>query len=176
METAQLSKLIGRPVELAPVPVTGRYPQSALNWEIGKGILGAVVCVGLVVGLRPSEWLAWPLGMIAVLFALYALQQARRKPLCFAVDDVGVTRIQGAQRTPLRWSELDDFRLNFYPNGRKAAQGMLVVVLRKGREQVKIDSNLDHFPTLLARAAQAVRERQMELHPTTADNLTKLGL
>lgn len=176
VHTDRLAKLMGRPVEVAPIPLTGRYPQRLLTTEVVKGAVGVVVCVGLVVGLRPTPWIGWPLLGAAALFAAYAFQQFRRIPLRFAVDDTGVTRISGGQRAPFRWNELETLRLNYYPNGRKASMGTLVLVLHNGSGRLKIDSTLDHFPTLLSRAAQAARERELELHPTTVANLDQLGL
>lgn len=176
MRTGQLSKLIGRPAEVAPIPVTGRYPERMVRWEIAKAALGVAVCLGVVVAMQPSPFIAWPLGLVAVLFALYLGQQVARLPMRFAVDDAGVTRVRGSQRQPFRWNELREFRLNYYPNGRKASMGTLVLVLRNPTGKLKIDSSLDHFPTLLSRAAQAARERELELHPTTQANLEQLGL
>jgi hypothetical protein len=176
VRTDQLAKLLGRPVELASVPFSGRYPQGVLTWEIAKGCAGLAICLGIVVLLQPTPWIAWPLLVVAALFGAYLTQQARRVPLRFAVDDVGVTRIRGGQRTHWRWNELDEVRLNYYPNGRKASMGMLVLVLRNGKGRLKVDSSLDHFPALLSRAAQAARERNLALHPTTQANLDQLGL
>jgi len=172
----QLAKLLGRPVEVAAVPFTARYPQGLVRWEIGKGTAGLVICVGVVVVMQPAGWVAVLLLIIAALFAAYVYQQVRRLPLHFTVDDHGVTRIQGHQRTPFRWNELQEFRLNYYPNGRKATMGTLVVVLRNGQGKLKVDSSLDHFPALLQRAARAARERSLTLHPTTEANLTQLDL
>jgi hypothetical protein len=176
VRTDQLARLLGRPVELAPTPLTGSYPRRMLRWEVAKGSVGAAVCLGIVLTLAPSPWIAVPLLAVGALFAAYVSQQVGRMPLRFSLDDTSVTRIRGAQRTPLRWSELEELRLNYYPNGRKAAMGMLVLLLRNHQGRLKVDSSLDHFPTLLSRAAGAARERGLTLHPTTAANLDKLGL
>jgi hypothetical protein len=176
VRTDQLAKLLGRPVELAPLPLSGRYPSTLLNWEIGKSAAGTALCAGLVIALQPTPWVAVPLLVIAGLFGAYLVQQLRRRPLRFDLDDTGVTRINGGRRTPFRWNELQELRLNYYPNGRKATMGMLVLVLRNGTARLKVDSTLDHFPTLLGRAAQAARERRLTLHPTTLANMDKLDL
>lgn len=176
MNTEPFSKLIGRPATVEPLPATARYPQDVLLWESAKSGIGAAVCVGVLVALEPSPWIGWPVALVAGLFAAYLLQQVRRIPLRFDVDDTGVTRIRGGRRTALRWEQLNSLRLNYYPNGRKAASGTLVLVLRNGSQRFKVDSNLDHFATLLARAAQAARSKGLELHPTTEANLAQLGL
>jgi hypothetical protein len=176
VRTDQLAKLLGRPVEVEPMPLTGRYPQKVLTTEVVKGAVGVAVCVGMVLALQPTAWIAVPLLAVGAMFGAYLTQQVRRMPLRFAIDDVGVTRIHGPQRTPFRWNELEDVRLNYYANGRKAAMGTLVLVLRNGSGRLKVDSGLDHFPTLLSRAAQAARDRQITLHPTTTANLDRLGL
>ncbi len=176
VRTDNLGKLLGREVEVAPVPFTGRYPTRAVRWEATKAGIGIAACLGVMLYLNPTAWIAWPLAIIAVLFGLYLWQQLTRLRLSYRVDASGITREQGGQRTALHWQELTDMRLNYYPDGRKASTGMLVLVLRNGQQRFKVDSSLDHFPGLLARAAEAARERGLELHPTTQANLSQLDL
>jgi hypothetical protein len=138
--------------------------------------VGLATCLAILVVLRPSPWIGWPVVGVAVLFALYLLQQARRFTLRLRMDETGVLREGGGSGQTVPWQELRKLRLNYYPHGRKAAMGTLVLVLGSGRVRLKVDSTLDHFPTLLARAAAAARERSLELHPTTQNNLEQLGL
>jgi len=173
----QLAKLIDRPgITVDPLPVTGRYPESKVTREIVKGALGLALSLGLVVGLGPGPWIAVPVLGVAVLFGLYLWQQVRRFSLRIQVDDTGVTLVKGDRREAFRWGDLKDFRLNYYANGRKATTGTLVVVLKAPPGRAKLDSTLDHFPSLLQRAAQAAQAQALNLHPTTQANLEQLGL
>lgn len=173
----QLAKLTGNPGEVTPLPVEARYPWSQVRGEIIKAAIGMAFCLGFVAVVQPAAWLAWVLVALAAMFALYLWQQVLRTSLRFRLDDAGVTRHgRGGGPRTLAWSALDDFRLNFYAHGRKARQGTLAVVLHQGKLRLKADSNLDHFPTLLQRAARAARENGLELHPTTVANLEQLEL
>ena len=176
MRIDTLTKLMDRPAIVEPLPITARYAQDALRWEIIKSGGGALLCVGLLVGLQPTPWIGWPLVGIAGLFTAYLVQQVRRVPVRYQVDEAGVRRSRGATHVTLRWEQLTSLRLNFYANGRKANSGTLVLILRDASQRFKVDSNLDHFPTLLVRAAQAARAQGFELHPTTQANLERLEL
>lgn len=189
VRTDNLSKLTGQPAEVASLPVTGSYPRNVLTREVVKGGVGIAICLGIVLLLNPSTWLAVPLTGIAGLFGLYVWQQARRFSLRLEMDETGVIRVRGENRTAFHWSDLRDFRLNFYAHGRKSSQGTLVIVLKCGSNaspgkpgktvkpaKLKVDSSLDHFPTLLLNAAGAARKSSLELHPTTLANLDQFEL
>lgn len=176
VDLENLSKLLNRPVALTSLPTTSRYPPAVLTREVVKAVLGLGLCVGVLVALRPTPWVGWPLAGVALMFALYLQQQTRRFFVQVRVDDGGVVRTGATGQQAIRWSELKDLRLNYYPNGRKAQTGTLMLVLKGERKRIKVDSALEEFGTLLARAAQAARERELELHPTTQANLAQLGL
>ena len=175
MHTDKLSTILGRPITIATLPATLRYPPGTLRREGIKGALGALVCFATLAGLAPAPVIAWPLGIIGVLFVAYLGQQWRRRTLRAEVDSDGVTAGSG-DRKRLRWADLEGLRLNFYPNGRRSLQGTLVLTLRRGSTRIKLDSTLEHFPTLLLHAAAAAREGNLEPDPTTEANLQQLGL
>src|SRR5574341_1145442 len=56
MQLGLMAKLIGRPVEVKALPLTGRYAPATLRWEAGKGIAGAA---GALAVLRGRETIAW---------------------------------------------------------------------------------------------------------------------
>ena len=179
MDTTELGKLIGRDVEIAPLPVEAAYPRPMLHWEVAKAALGVVCCLAILIGLQPSPWVAWPIGGVALMFGYYLRQQAGRYAFRIRVDETGASVMRGGRRLEFPWERLKDFRLEFYPNGRKAQSGSLVVKLFRDTERLRVDSTLDHFPTFLIRAASAARAAQeggLTLHPTTVVNLDKLGL
>jgi hypothetical protein len=171
-----MAKLIGKPVEVKALPVILRYSPTVLRWEAGKSAVGGGVCFAIVLGLQPSLWVGVPVAVVGGLFALYGLQQWRRGSLHYEVDQQAATRVQGSHRESIPWGQLDGFRLHFYAFGRKAREGTLEVRLSAGDRRFKVDSAIDHFPTLLVQAAGIARERVLPLDPTTQANLEQLGL
>ena len=181
----KLSTVLGRAAEIAPLPVTLRYPSAGLRREGIKGCLGAAACFGTLTGFAPAPLIAWPLGLIGALFVLYVGQQWRRRAVRLALDERGLTPAPsgrpgeatgGTQRRSIAWRELERFRLNFYPHGRRSAHGTLVLHLRAGRTRLKLDSTLQDFPTLLFHAAAAARDRGLEPDASSQANLEQLGL
>jgi hypothetical protein len=176
MQLGLMAKLIGKPVEVKALPVTLSYAPSLLRWEAGKSAAGAGVCFAIVLGLQPSLWVGVPVAVVGGLFVLYGLQQWRRGGLHYEVDQQAATFVRGTRRESIPWGQMDGFRLHFYAFGRKAREGTLEVRLSAGRRRFKVDSAIDHFPTLLVQAAGIARERGLPLDPTTQANLDQLGL
>ncbi len=169
-------KLLQRPADLRPLPLTMAYPRGAVSREAAKGALGAGGCFAIVVLLAPAAVVGWLFGTVGALFAVYLGQQVLRLLLRVRLDEAGVSEQVGAWQRAIPWHELRRFKLGFYPRGRGADAGLLVLTLKGRGLRIKHDSTLDHFPTLLVQAAAAARANDLQLHPTTAENLGQLGL
>ncbi|MCZ6556997.1 MAG: hypothetical protein O7A69_04370 [SAR324 cluster bacterium] len=176
MQIETLSRLMGRPAEVMPVPLKPAYPRRVLVKEGIKAFLGTATCLFIVFVLKPTPYIGWPIGAVGLLFFSYLLQQMSRYFLRLHVDDTGVIHEVAGRRKAIRWTELRDMRLNFYPQTKGAKTGTLVMILKAGKTRIKIDSTLDHFPTVLSKAAAVAREKEIFLHPTTAENLSELEL
>lgn len=175
MYTDKLSTILGEPVLIEPLPLTLRYAPARLRNEALKAAVGAALCLAVLLALRPAAVIAWPVGMVGVLFPAYLVQQVRRRALIVELDAAGLSRKAGGATRRLEWSALDRFKLQFYPHRRRSLQGTLVLTLGGGF-RVKVDSGLAHFPTLLLHAAAAARERALTVDSTTSANLAQLGL
>ena len=176
MNADKLNSLLGRPVAIAPLPVTLRHSAAGLRREAAKAATGAAICFATVILLSPAAVIAWPLGFVGFLFLAYLGEQWRRRRIGYELDAAGVAYAGGGRRRRIDWARLDDLRLNFYPRRRRSQQGTLVLVLRAQKTKLKLDSTLDHFPTALLHAAGAARERNLQPEPTTAANLSQIGL
>src|SRR5574341_455655 len=117
MQLGLMAKLIGRPVEVKALPLTGRYAPATLRWEAGKGIAGAAGALAVLLGLDPAVWIAAPLAVLCALLALYGWQQVRRFGVRYEMTRKAATRIQGRRRETIAWGELEGFRLHFYGFG-----------------------------------------------------------
>lgn len=176
MQTGLLSRLMGRPAEVKTLPVTIRYAPGALRWELGKGAAGAAGGLAILLGLNPSLWVGVPVGIGTALFGAYAWQQLRRRRIVFEVTEERTVLREGGRRLEIPWGALEHVKLKYYAFGRRAEQGTLVLHLEGAGQRIKLDSAADHFATALFYAAQMARTRELNLDPTTLDNLVKLGL
>jgi hypothetical protein len=177
----KLSAILGRPAAVEPLPVTLRYTPAHLRAEAAKAGLGAAICFGAIVFLSPAPIIAWPVAVAGLLFLLYLGQLWRRRALRLELTFDGIARTtgnaDGADPTArLNWHVLQELHLHFYPHRRRSPHGTLVLTVRGDGMRVKLDSSVEHFPTLLLRAAGAARERALPLDRTSADNLAQLGL
>ena len=172
----KLTRLLGRPAEVVDLPVDLTYSNSMLVKECAKGITGAAASAAIIIFLEPTPYLGWPIGIVGLFFFMYFGQQLSRRYLSLRLDETGLIHELPGFRKAIRWSELSDLRLNFYPSSKGASQGTLVLILKNSASRIKLDSSLDHFPTVLSRAAQAAREGGITLDPTTEENFGSLGL
>ena len=152
-----------------------RYPTTSLLADYARGAIG----VGLtgaplvLVDLHPvAFWLCLAgFALSAAFVARTALRQATRLRL----DDDGLSVIGPISRR-IDWSSLRGFRLAYYSTRRDRQQGWMQLSLSGDRGNIRIESSIDGFDTIVARAHRAARERQIDLSDTTVSNLLALGL
>jgi len=78
----------------------------------------------------------------------------------------------------LRWSEMRDFRLRYYSTRRDGKGGWMQLLLRGAdrRGSIQMDSNLPGFNDIVAQVHAIALERGLPVDPTSATNLSHLGL
>jgi hypothetical protein len=117
---------------------------------------------------------------VGALFLLYLVQQGWRRAMRVELTSQGLARMApvgtGERAHRWVWRDLEELRLHFYPHRRRSLEGTLVLILRAGGARLRLDSSLEHFPTLLLHAASAARERGLKPDATTKANLAQLGL
>jgi hypothetical protein len=82
----------------------------------------------------------------------------------------------GIRRTHLRWSDLDRAKLRYYSTRRNRAGGWMTLKLSGRRAGLAIDSNIDGFDAIAARAARAIADNRIGADDVTLANLAALGL
>ncbi len=176
MQTEVLGRLLQRPVEVRTLPLSLAYPRGGVAREAVKGALGSGGCFALLAFLSPAPVVGVFFGAVGLSFLWYLLHQISRLYLRVRLDDTGLVQQLGGVEKAIRWREIEQLKLGYYPRGKGAGSGTLVLTLKGGGRRIKHDSSLDHFPTLLASAAAAVRASGITLQPTTLENLTLLEL
>ena len=129
MLNENLTRLMGRPAELVDLPVDLHYSESMLVKECIKGFAGAAASAAIIIFLQPTPYLGWPIGIVGLFFFMYFGQQLSRRYLKLRIDEIGLIHELPGFRKAIRWSELSDLRLNFYPSTKGGSEGTLVLIL-----------------------------------------------
>jgi hypothetical protein len=115
------------------------------------------------------------LGAFAALFAAYGAHTALRSVTRIVVSEDAISAT-GPRSATVRWRELERMRLDYYSTRRDGAKGWMQMRLGGGGEKLRIDSTIDGFAAIAARAARAAAERELALAPATLANLASLGI
>jgi len=164
-----------------------RYPFSALIWDYARGIAGTAI--GIVI-LVTNEWqnqLVWLFVGLTILFATYTIMTLAKNLARFRVSEEGI-ECGAFRKRAIRWGELSELVLRFYPTSRNRKKGWMTLTLRAKptaaaaerkksiTTKVEIDSTLPGFSEIASRAAHAARENRLSVDRVTADNLAALGV
>ena len=114
------------------------------------------------------------LGALAVVFVVFAARTALRHMTMIRITGTGI-RALGPLGGAIEWAELSKVDLRYFSTRRDRANGWMQLRLRDGRRRLRLDSNLDGFASIAARAADEARARGVGLDPNTSANLAALG-
>jgi hypothetical protein len=150
-----------------------RYPPRVLLADYGRGAVGAVIC-GAFWAMSPVALYSMVLfGGLTALFLLFVLRTFLRQRMRIASDETGVGIVG---RAPLPWRGLDDIRLRYYATRRSKGTGWMTLKLSAGGQKLTLDSTLEGFDDIAARAHQAAQANGLEIGEVTAANVAALGL
>jgi len=155
-----------------------RYPFSAIVWDYVRGIAGLVLCFVILVTGELQSQVLWGFVGLTVLFVLYTMTTIAKHVARFRVSEEGI-ECGGFRRQAIRWGELSEMALRYYPTSRSRKKGWMTLTLKAGGEpggKVRIESNLPGFAEIATRAAWAAKENKLMVDRVTADNLAALGV
>lgn len=157
-----------------------RYPSSALRADYARAAAGLALTGGPLILVASHPIALWALGCMAGLFALFGVRTAARQTARFEVTEDAIIRTGistfAFAAAKLRWSRLTKVRLRYYSTRRGKGHGWMQLILTTSDETLRIESFLDGFESVAARAADAARERRLQLDPTTISNFAALGI
>jgi hypothetical protein len=136
---------------------------------------------GLVIGA--GGWLLAPgvlqviiiFGGLTVLFLLFTMRTVARQYTRIEMTDDAIIS-GGTRRLTLHWSDLDHVKLRYYSTRRNRSGGWMTLKLASGRTAISVDSNIDGFDAIAARAARSMVENRAAADDITLANLAALGL
>ncbi len=152
-----------------------RYPVRAVALEYFYALLGLAFTLTPLALVTPLPAVTGVLAAFALLFFLFGLRTANRHNTFVAVSDGGVT-LGGLWGADIAWGELRELKLSYFSTRRDRHGGWMQLRLRGEKRTIRLDSTLEGFDKLVARAAKEARRNELELAPGTVQNLIALGL
>lgn len=154
---------------------THRYERGSIAGDFLRGGFGLLVTAGPLVFLPMVTWLAVAFGVFALLFAVYLFRAWQRSAAVIEVDDTGI-RASGPFGRAIRWDALAAMQLRYFATRRDKEGGWMQLRLQGDGSVLSLESTLDDFEAVTARAAQAAAGNRLALSDATQENLKALGL
>jgi len=160
-----------------------RYPLSALAWDYARGIAGIVICIVILVTNEWHNQLVWLFVGLTILFAIYTMTTLAKNLARFRVSEEGI-ECGAFRRRRIRWGDLSELALRYYPTSRSRKKGWMTLTLRakaargktSAETRLAIESTLPGFSEIATRAAYAAKENKLMVDRVTADNLAAIGV
>ena len=153
-----------------------RYPQQTLVADYLRAAAGVVLCAAPLVLLDVNRWLAALLLAGFGLFALFLLRTTLRHRTRYVLSADSL-RAEGPAGTVVEWNRLDRLKLSYFSTKRDRSDGwMQLGIGSTGGRLVKVDSSLEGFHDIVARAAEAAEATGVALADATRANLRSMGI
>lgn len=152
-----------------------RYSLQSLLGDYGRSGIGLIVAGGAWLLAPSTPHIVIICGGLTVLFLLFTMRTVARQYSRIEMTEDAITR-SGTGHTRLHWSDLDRVKLRYYSTRRNRAGGWMTLKLAGGRSAISVDSNIDGFDAIAARAARAIADNRITTDDVTAANLAALGL
>lgn len=153
-----------------------RYPQQTLVADYLRAAAGVVLCGAPLLLLEMNRWLAALLLLGFGLFALFLIRTGLRHQTRFVFSPDSL-RAEGPAGTVVEWDRLDRMKLSYFSTKRDRSDGwMQLGVGSTGGRMVKVDSSLEGFHDIVARAADAAGATGVALSDATRANLRSMGI
>lgn len=168
-------------------PLVLRYPRRLLHGDLARALLGLALTAGPLAMIDPLLAVGIVLGLCAAIFAIYLVRTILRYRAFWVLEE-GCVRQHGFLSGAIDWNGLRAAKLRYYTTKRgRDGAGWLVLTL-KGRAgsddtagqknrvtKISVESTIEGFDDLLARAARAVREGTVDIDETSVHNFAAAG-
>lgn len=152
-----------------------RYPVSSLVYDYLRGILGLGISVVIMQSIGTDTPVFWVILGLAVLFLVWLANTALRNVSRIRFDEEGLRSMPWPKKS-IAWSGLEEMALRYYSTKRKRKDGWMTLTLKSGKEKIDIESTLPHFADIVARAAYAAKQANLQLDQITIDNMDAIGV
>lgn len=151
-----------------------RYSFRSLLPDYVRGGAGLAVAVGFWALSPDATHIVVIFGGLTVLFLLFTMRTAARQRTRVEMTDDAIASA-GFRRVALRWRELERVRLRYYSTRRNRSGGWMNLQLRGGGGSITVDSYIEGFEAIAARAARSIVDNRLSADDVTLANLAALG-
>lgn len=155
-----------------------RYPLSALIWDYVRGVGGLALFFVILVTNDWRNQLVWLFAGLTIVFGVYTMLTVAKHLARFRVSEEGI-ECGAFRKRRIRWADLSELSLRYYPTSRNRKKGWMSLTLRGGDgtgDKLEIESSLPGFSEIVQRAAHAARAKDLRVDRVTADNLSAIGV
>jgi hypothetical protein len=151
------------------------YSLGSLTGDYCRAALGLAMVLTPLAVVPPTPAVTAVLAVLALLFLSFGAHTVLRQIDRVEVDESGIARL-GPFPKRVEWTALEGIKLAYYATRRDGANGWMQLAVKGGGRKVTLDSRIDGFVAIVARAARAAAERGVPVAPSTAANLASLGI
>ena len=151
-----------------------RYPRRAIVADYARAATGAVLTGTPLAAASTGPVVGTLLGALLALFLGYGVRTGLRHASRVRLDEDAIS-LSGAVRKNLAWRDLARLEMRYYATTKDRKGGWMQLTLKADGRTIRIDSTIEGFEAILARAVRAARDNAIEIGPTTADNLKAFG-
>lgn len=152
-----------------------RYRGRALAADYLRAATGAGTTGGIAAFANALPVWTYLLGGLALLFLAYGVRTALRQLTTVECTETGLVA-QGPRPVAIAWKDVRDVRLRYYSTRRDRSAGWLQLTVVGPRGAIRLDSSLEGFEQVAARALRAAQARGLSLCPDTLANAKALEL
>ena len=152
-----------------------RYPVSSLVYDYLRGILGLGISVVVMQSIGTDTPIFWVILGLAALFLVWLANTALRHASRIRFDEQGLESLPWPKKS-ISWGGLEEMALRYYSTRRKRKDGWMTLTLKSGTDKIDIESTLPHFADIVARAAYAAKQANLQLDQITIDNMDAIGV
>lgn len=162
-----------------------RYAARAIRGDLLRAVAGFVLTAVPCAATSESPIAAGIFGLLATLFFAFGVRSYSRRFALVLVTEDGVIfcplgerspQIPGFRHARVAWRDIQAMRVRFFSTKRDRSEGWMELRLADGKDRLTIDSTIEGFETVVARAALAAKRSDVALDDTTLANLDSLRI
>ena len=151
------------------------YNPKRLVKSIVLALTGIVISLIMLFVFHPylPMTVIWMLIICICIFAAFTAWN--RQKVIVIMTEESIT-LKGFQSTTIDWAAVTGLRLAFYAKRRDQRDGWMRLTIRSGAAQIKIDSQISNFRTILDQAALTIRRNGYDVDYFSRVNLHAAGI